>query len=67
MIYSSYKQEVNSEYYSTHLDFIPKYLGRGPVDTSAIRVDAVDHERTTPPDVVNGVICDRLIASGLNL
>jgi len=67
MICSSYKKEVNSKNHSTHLNFIPKYLGRRPVDTSAIRVDAVDHESTAPADVINGVVRDLFITSSLNL
>jgi hypothetical protein len=67
MICSSYRQEVNISDYSTHLYFIPKYLGRGPVDTSTIRVNAVDHESTAPPDVIDRVVRDLFIASSLNL
>jgi hypothetical protein len=67
MICSSYKQELNNKDYSAHLYFIPKYLGRGPVDTSTIRVNTVNHESAAPPNVIDRVVRDLFIASSLNL
>jgi hypothetical protein len=67
MICSSYKQEVNNKDYSANLYFVPKYLGRGPVDASTIRVNAVDHESTAPPNIIDRVVRDLFIASSLNL